>query len=569
MLKKLRVTQFVIIDTLDLDFDKGLTIFTGETGAGKSIILGAMGLILGESPRPGSIRAGASEATFEAVFAPEASHPIWKFLNDKNLSEAGQLSFQINLTLKDDGEEERFVNQKPISQDLLKEIGQYLVEIHGQTANHTLLGPENQLHLLDMSGAFPKEFYDNVANALKMVATKKKELEEEKTFLAKNKGANARNIEKIVRTFEDVGMEEGAIAKLQAEHKVLKTAKETSDAFQDILGRMIASNGIIGALGGCAKTIERQTSIDAEKIARLKNALDDSLKNARVVVEEIGKLTPEYEIDTGPLAEMEAKLGKLQELATDAQIEFGGLEEYWKDMTSQLGRIQNGRANLERINDEFIQAKNDYRHHAHLLSEKRVEAGEKLSQEITNEFAPLKLEKAEFRVQVEEKPESPWTKLGFDEITFLARMNPGQNFSPIAETASGGELARMILALKVVLQRVQTTSTLVFDEVDTGIGGAAAAAVGDRISILSDNTQVIVITHSPQVASRGDHHYHISKQSNDDTTTSKVSILSLDERVHEISRMLAGDALTDESKAAATRLIEEAKQARSSRQNAV
>jgi len=148
-------------------------------------------------------------------------------------------------------------------------------------------------------------------------------------------------------------------------------------------------------------------------------------------------------------------------------------------------------------------------------------------------------------------------------------MNPGQNFSPIAETASGGELARMILALKVVLQRVQTTSTLVFDEVDTGIGGAAAAAVGDRISILSDNTQVIVITHSPQVASRGDHHYHISKQSNDDTTTSKVSILSLDERVHEISRMLAGDALTDESKAAATRLIEEAKQARSSRQNAV
>ena len=567
MLKKLRVTQFVIIDTLDLDFDHGLTIFTGETGAGKSIILGAMGLILGDKARPASIRSGADEATFEAVFAPKEGHPVWQFLKDKNLAQPGDKSFQINRNIKNDNEEEQFINQKPINRELLKEIGALLVEIHGQTANHTLLGPENQLILLDMAGAFPQEFYDNVENALRNVALKKKELDEEKAFLAKNKGQNARKIQKIVKTFDEVGMKEGYIATIQSEYNVLKTAKDTSDVFQNILGRMIASNGIIGALSGSVKSIENQPSLDPQKIAKLKNALDESLRNARVVVEQIGVISPEYEIDTAPVADMGAKLDKLQTLAREGEVDFEKMENYWKEMTSQLDRIQNGRANLEKMKDELIKAKNNYRHHAHILTEKREEAGKKLGEVITAEFAPLKLEKAEFRVQVEEKPEAPWTKLGFNEVTFLARMNPGQAFSPIAETASGGELARMILALKVVLQRVQTTSTLVFDEVDTGIGGAAAAAVGDRISLLSNKTQVIVITHSPQVASRGDQHYHISKKTDGDSTTSKVTILSMDERVHELSRMLAGDELTEESKAAAKRLIVEAQNAVKVRQD--
>lgn len=567
MLKKLRVTQFVIIDTLDLDFDRGLTIFTGETGAGKSIILGAMGLILGEKARPGSIRSGADEATFEAVFSPVEGHPVWQFLKDKNLAEPNSTFFQINKILKKGDEEEQFINQKPINRELLKEIGAFLVEIHGQTANHTLLGPENQLALLDMAGAFPKEIYDNVVNALRNVALKKKELDEEKAFLAKNKGQKARDIEKIVKIFDDVGMEEGYIAKIQSEYNVLKTAKDTSDAFQDILGRMIASNGIIGALSGSVKSIESQPSLDPQKIGKLKTALDESLRNARVVVEQIGVISPEYEIDTAPLTNLSLKLDKIQTLASDAEIELDRMDDYWQEMKFQLDRIKNGRTNLEKMKDDLIKAKNDYRHHAHILTVKREEAGKDLGQVITAEFAPLKLEKAEFRVQVEEKPEAPWTRLGFNEVTFLARMNPGQAFSPIAETASGGELARMILALKVVLQRVQTTSTLVFDEVDTGIGGAAAAAVGDRISLLSDKTQVIVITHSPQVASRGDQHYHISKNTDGESTTSKVTILSMDERVHELSRMLAGDELTDESKAAAKRLIVEAENAVKARQS--
>jgi DNA repair protein RecN (Recombination protein N) len=418
-----------------------------------------------------------------------------------------------------------------------------------------------------MAGAFPQEVYDNVENALKAVFDKKKDLDAEKKFLAQNKGPAARKIDKCVKTFEEVGMADGFLEDLMAKHKVLKTAKDTSDAFQEILGRMIASNGIIGALGGCIKTIERQP-LDENKVGKLKNALDEAIKNARVAVEQIGVISPEYEIDLDPLTEMEQKIAKLEGIAEEFEVEFKDLEDFWRDMADKLSRIQNGRENLNKMNDELIQAKNDYRKHAHVLTEKRQEAGEKLAQEITAEFAPLKLEKAQFRVQVEEKPEAPWTKLGFNEVTFLARMNPGQAFSPIAETASGGELARMILALKVVLQRVQTTSTLVFDEVDTGIGGAAAAAVGDRIAILSDKTQVIVITHSPQVASRGTHHYHISKRSDSETTVSKVTVLSMEERVHELSRMLAGGELTDESQAAAKRLIAEADSARASRQSA-
>ena len=185
-------------------------------------------------------------------------------------------------------------------------------------------------------------------------------------------------------------------------------------------------------------------------------------------------------------------------------------------------------------------------------------AGKALSEAITAELPPLKLMKAEFDVLVEEKPDIEWTDRGFNEVTFIARMNPGTPFSPIAKTASGGEMARMVLALKVILQKVQTTPTLIFDEVDTGIGGPAAAAVGERIAQLADNTQVLVITHSPQVASRGHQHLHVSKKTDGMTTTSTVSTLSPEERIDEISRMLAGDTLTAESKAAAKSLIDEA-----------
>jgi DNA repair protein RecN (Recombination protein N) len=234
------------------------------------------------------------------------------------------------------------------------------------------------------------------------------------------------------------------------------------------------------------------------------------------------------------------------------------LPAFYDETVVSLERLRNSRERIAELAKLIEKSDLAYRHHAHILTEKRIEAGKRLSEAINANLPPLKLMGAEFKVQVEEKPNDPWTEIGFNIVTFMARMNPGQPFSRIAETASGGELARMVLALKAVLQSIQTIPTLVFDEVDTGIGGGAAAAVGERIAQLAETTQVLVITHSPQVASRGAQHLHVSKKSDGVSTTSVVRQLTIEERTDEISRMLAGDTITAESHAAAKKLLDEA-----------
>jgi DNA repair protein RecN (Recombination protein N) len=312
------------------------------------------------------------------------------------------------------------------------------------------------------------------------------------------------------------------------------------------------------SLSSAYETLTRNKNLDQEKLSVLVGQLSTSLENARAAVKEMRRIAPQYEIDTEPLYRYQDILGVMKGIAQDARIEMSGVQAYWEEMAGKRERFHAGRETIARMQDDLIKAKNKYRHHARILHDHRVEAGKKLSEAITSELPPLKLMKAEFAVKVEEIANLEWTEKGLDTVTFTARMNPGQPFSPVSETASGGELARLILALKVVLQKVVTIPTLIFDEVDTGIGGAAAAAVGERLALLSDDTQVLVITHSPQVASRGEQHLHVSKKTDGITTTSIVTMLGIQERVDEISRMLAGDTITAEAAAAARKLIEEA-----------
>ncbi len=564
MLKTLHIEQFVIIDKLDLDFQSGLTILTGETGAGKSILLDATGLILGEPSNIESIRRGSDQSVIEARIAPPANHPVWKFLADKSLVTAGETEFLIHRTIQRDGQNIIRVNGKTVELPLLKKLGTFLVEIHGQFANQSLLDPANQLTLLDLSGNFEPEIFSNVANALHEVHRYTKELEDEKEFLARHKG-ELRKIDDLLARFDEIGMKEGFIDEVQAEHARLRTAKETSETFQNILGRLIAANGVVVSLSAANQILGRQKNLDMAKMEKLNHFLTTSLDNARNAVSEMGRLAPEYEIDTAPLQRYEKILATLQTIAQESKIQFSELDAFYTAVYAKGKRLREGRDRLVQLDELLADAKRTYRHHAHILTEKRIAAGIALSEAITAEFAPLKLMRAEFQVQVEEKLNMEWTELGINVVTFTGRMNPGMPFSPIAVTASGGELARMMLALKVVVQKVQTIPTLIFDEVDTGIGGSAAAAVGERLALLAESTQVLVITHSPQVASRGAQHLHVSKQTDGVTTTSVVRGLTIHERIDEISRMLAGDTITAESHAAAKSLIEEAGRSASAR----
>ncbi|MEM6780275.1 MAG: DNA repair protein RecN [Pseudomonadota bacterium] len=567
MIKTLKIEQFVIIESLELDFQDGLTILTGETGAGKSILLGAMGLILGDEPNVESVRTQADQADIEAVFIPEKTHPVWDYLIKNDLAASADTEFTVHRTIRKDEQHEVLFNGKNIELEELQKVGMYLVEIHGQFANQSLLGAENQLNLLDLAGNYPPEVFANVASALAEVRKLEKELDDERTFLLQHK-QKLRSIEENVRKFESIEMDDGFAEELKEEYATLLTAKETCEAFQAILSQLVSGGGVVVALSTSNLTLSTQANLDKEKMKDLEKYLSAALENARAAVNEMNRLAPEYEIDTEPLHECKRMLDVLEDISRSNNIPFEKLNDFWIDQTDRLERIKAGRERLKELEGELQEAKADYLEAARVLTEHRMQAAQKMSQEITDELPPLKLDKAEFEVIVKEDTSMEWTEKGLNKVTFTARMNPGQEFSPIADTASGGELARMILGLKVVLQRVQTTPTLVFDEVDTGIGGAAAAAVGERLAHLAENTQVMVITHSPQVASRGDKHLHVSKATDGITTTSGVSVLSTDERIDEISRMLAGDTITPEAMAAAKSLLAEASSAAQSRQQA-
>ena len=495
MLKKLEISQFVIIDELTIDFQDRLTILTGETGAGKSILLSAMDLVMGTPSTPDSIRIGSDQSIFHATFTPRKDNPIWDFLVTKELSKVADEEFTVHRIMKREGEDEITFNGKAIELELLTEIGRFLIEIHGQQANAGIMDPNNQLKWLDMSGGFPQEFFDNVRDALREVHRFEKELEEEKLFLMRHK-RKIREIEDLVKRFNSIGMgEKGFVANTKETYDELLRAKETSEVFQNILGRLISASGVVVSLSAIEQILGEQENIDREQIADLEKYLAEALKTSRKAVEEMTRLGPEYDVDTKPLKHHKDVLTVLYAISNESKVDFDDLEDFYEEVSEKLVRIKNGREKIKELEVGLIESKKNYKHHAHILTGKREEAAKELSKAITGELAPIKLPKAQFEIIVEERPDNPWTEIGFNEVIYTARMNPGQEFSSIADSASGGELARIILALKVVLQKVQLSPTLVFDEVDTGIGGAAAAAVGDRLALLSDTTHIVVITH--------------------------------------------------------------------------
>ena len=557
MLKKFTIEQLVIIDKLVLDVKDKLTVLTGETGAGKSILLDALGLILGNVSDKELIRAGAEKSVIEAQFDLPTDAIVWKYLVEQGLAEPNQKELIIHREVKREGDDEMTVNGKPVALDVLNKAGTMLCEIHGQFANQSLFEPSNQLNLLDLSGAFDNETYRAVREEFHNLSRYKQELEDESEFYKKNV-QNIGKMEALVGRFEQAGLGEMDIKAMKEEYARLLTAYETSEAFQEILSHLVATNGAIKSLSASNIALDRQENLERDKMKDLDGFLKAALQNARAAVTETNRLSPEYAIDTKPLHKHKKNLETLKKMSEDLKLKLDDISEYYKALVVRLNRARNCRERMAQLTEMIQKTEYSYRQYAHILTEKRIAAGVAMSTKINAELPALKLKNAQFKVLVEEKPDTPWTEKGFNTVTFTARMNPGMPFSPMAETASGGELARMVLAMKVVLQNVMTIPMLVFDEVDTGIGGAAAAAVGERIAHLAETTQVMVITHSPQVASRGDQHLHVSKKTDGVVTTSLARMLTMEERTSEVSRMLAGEVITSEAEAAARSLINEA-----------
>ncbi|HSM39748.1 MAG TPA: DNA repair protein RecN [Afifellaceae bacterium] len=552
MLANLTVQDIVLINRLGIEFDAGLSVLTGETGAGKSILLDALSLAIGARGDASLVRSGARQGQVSAVFDVPAGHPVFDYLKANGINPESPLILRRVQTA--DGKSRAFVNDQPCSVGLLKGLGTLLVEIHGQHDDRALVSPEEHRRLVD---AFGRLEVDAATVSERIVRLK--DLEEEARRVSDAVEASAREIDFLqaaVRELETLSPEPGEEERLAERRQVLmrseKIAGDLNDAYE-IIGGNVSSVPDLAAL---LRRLERKAAeapgvLDAT-IAALASALDN-LEEARLALE--GALR-DADFEPRELETTEERLFALRAAARKHQTEVENLPALAAEFSARLADIDCGRERLDGLREAIALARADYRNAAAVLSRKRHEAAALLEEAVNAELPALKLDTARFMAVIETDEDAEMAD-GFDTITFHVQTNPGTQPGPMMKVASGGELSRFMLALKVALADRGSAPTLVFDEIDTGVGGAVAEAIGRRLSRLAERVQVLSVTHAPQVAARARHHFLISKDLSreSDSVSTAVEPIAADVRREEIARMLAGATISDEARAAADRLI--------------
>lgn len=548
MLTALSIRDIVLIEALDLDFATGLGVLTGETGAGKSILLDALGLALGDRADSGLVRSGCAQASVTASFdAPAAARSLLKD-NDLDLGDGEQLI--VRRTVKADGGSRAFVNDQPVSAALLRELGGHLVEIHGQHDDRGLINPRGHRALLD---AFAHADTASVAASFHAMKASEEALAVARAAIAEAE----RDRDYLVHAVEELS----AFAPLAGEEEQLASARATMQRGEKIAGELESVTSLIeGADGGLSQL--RQAARVLDRVARDHPALAEALAAVdRAIIE--GSMAEDHlreaatalTFDPARLEADEARLFELRALARKHRVAPDALAGLAQEMAEKLATIDSGAQGIRELEMRVERTRAAFREAALALSGTRKAAATRLDKAVAGELAPLKLDAAQFRSVVEPLPESGWGPHGLDRVEFEIATNPGAPFAPLIKIASGGELSRFILALKVALAEAGGAATMIFDEIDRGVGGAVASAIGDRLARLADGAQVIVVTHSPQVAARGASHLYISKSSDGTVTRTSVRILDAADRREEIARMLSGAEVTDEARAQAGRLL--------------
>lgn len=543
MLNSLSIRNVVLIEELHLEFEKGLCVLTGETGAGKSILLDALGLALGARAETRLLRQGAKKAEVTACFTLVTDHPLWRDLEEHEISYEGpEVIFRRHL--EEDGKSKCFLNDQLISQNLMRRLGQQLVEIHGQFDQ--LLDAKSHLVAIDAYGKIDKE---PVQNAFKTYQVAKKALQ---SFQ-----------EKITRSFERETFLRFAIEEIekveprQGEEEELDEAKSFISHRAKIAEALLTVEQNLGsALTGLSqshKALDRVQDLLPDKITPLIEAADRAMVESQEILEGMKILTRDVEGTQQSLESIEDRLHMLRALGRKYQTH--DLLSSLREFKQELAALEQGENYVAELEQAVLDSKNAYLKKAQALSEIRKKTGVALQAALAHELTPLKLDHAKLRVQWEELAEEAWGSSGIDRIEFYAQMNPGSPEGPLAAIASGGELSRLMLALKVILTQSGVVPTLIFDEIESGTGGAVAAAMGERLKVLSQNLQLLAITHSPQIASHGTQHLVVFKVMHDKSTLTHVKTLNHEERWEEVARMLAGEEITEEARAAAKRLM--------------
>ncbi|MDN3566164.1 DNA repair protein RecN [Paeniroseomonas aquatica] len=554
MLASLAIRDVVLIERLDLSFGSGLTVLTGETGAGKSILLDSLGLACGLRAEAGMVRVGQAQCSVAAGFIPPEGHPALAILAEQGMEPEDSLV--LRRVVQADGRSRAFVNGQPVSVGLLRRLAATLVEVQGQHDQVGLADPATHAGLLDAFGGLEPR---RTATATTFRAWR----EAERALAAAREAiAAARRDEEFLRhaveELSALSPEEGEEEELSKERQRLQQGERRGESIANALGELQPRDRRRGgpgdAMRSAARALERlpPPNEEAQAIVALLGTAQDAVAEAETLLQ---RLLQEDGPDPRRLEQLEDRLFGLRAAARKHGVAVVELPALLTSLKDRLGALDAGTGKVALLEQAAGTARRGYLAAGEALTTARREAAGRLEKALAKELAPLKLDRARLVVEVAAREETGWAADGMDRVAFLVSTNPGQTPGQLQKIASGGELSRLMLALKVVLSRGSPVPTLVFDEVDAGIGGATAAAVGERLERVAERLQVLVVTHSPQVAARGAQQLRVAKQVKGDRATTVVEPLGKRERREEIARMLAGETVTDAARAAADSLL--------------
>ncbi len=553
MLTALSIRDVVLIEALDLDFGAGLGVLTGETGAGKSILLDSLGLALGMRADSGLVRQGAAQAAVTAMFELADPGPVVTMLAESGLDFDPSEPLTIRRIVKADGGSRAFVNDQPASAGLLRELGAQLVEIHGQHDDRGLLNPRGHRALLDSFGRLDTGAVAGAHQALRAAEAALATAREEQDNAARDREWLEHAVAELTALAPEAGEEE----MLATRRATMQRGERIAEELQSIAELFDGAEGAFTRLRQAARILERIAG-DHPALAEALAALDRALIEGSAAQEQVDEAAAALAFDPAALEADEARLFELRGMARKHRVQPDDLAELTQTLAARLATIAGGEGAIARLEVELAAAEASYVGAAEALSAARAAAAARLDAAVAAELAPLKLDAARFRTGVEPLPRDQWSAAGSDRVEFAVSTNPGAPFAPLIKIASGGELSRFILALKVALAEEGGARTLIFDEIDRGVGGAVASAIGERLARLASGAQLLVVTHSPQVAARGARHLLIAKSHDGIVTRTGVRALDEAARREEIARMLSGAQITDEARAQAGRLLEAA-----------
>lgn len=550
MLNRLFISNIVLIDSVEIEFCNGLCILTGETGAGKSILMDALGFALGRPMRGKSVREGCDQGMVTAVFDISSLTSAQACLQEMSLD--GKSEAIVRRVVNKDGRSKAYINDVPVSVQTLKAFAECVLEIHGQHDQHGLLNPATHLPMLDAFGRYDNELarvadtfssYTNATQHYETLLANKEEAEREEDY-----------VRYVIKELEGHDLTPEREQELDEKRRILMQQEKLA-AILDDAQKSLSETVMTKQLLSCQNLLQR-SGLDLPEVTNIIEGLNRAIIEIEEAEGSLQALVQFSQQKQDNLEDVEEELFTLRGLARKYQVQPDELQKFYNDNVKKLELLGDQSHAIDSAKEAVTECRIRYLEAAAVVTQKRTKAAKALEKAVMAELATLKMDKAKFHVEHCPLPEKQWQKTGVESIQFLISTNPGTPAGALKKVASGGELSRFMLAMKVVLSKVNMVGTMIFDEIDTGIGGAVADAVGARLKLLSEHVQVFAITHQPQVSARADLHLKVSKQVDKKTTQTQVQALSEQERIEEIARMLSGDSITSEARAAASRLME-------------